>query len=70
MVISLSEIPVTLLLSTLRDRIIQHLSSAVPASRLRLAFGNKMLTNANSLASYNIEDEDLLTLSVRDAKKK
>jgi len=68
--VTIPELPVTLLLSTLRDRIIQYLSSSVPASRLRLAYGNKMLTNMNSLASYNIEDEDVLTLSVRDAKKK
>jgi len=68
--VTVPDLPVTLLLSTLRDRIIQHLSSTVPASRLRLAFGNKMLTNANSIASYNLEDEDVLALSVRDAKKK
>ena len=42
----------------------------MPLSRIMLSFGGKMLTNANTLASYNLEDEDLLVLSVRDAKKK
>ena len=29
-----------------------------------------MLTNANTIASYNLEDEDIVTVSVRDTKKK
>lgn len=46
------------------------MGSSVPLSRLVLYFDGKMLANANTLALYNIEDEDMLTLHVRDAKKK
>lgn len=68
--VTVPDLPLNLLISTLRDRILQHTGSAVPASRIRLAYDNKMLTNANTLASYNLEDEDLLVLSVRDPKKR
>jgi splicing factor 3A subunit 1 len=69
-VVTLPEIPVTFLVSTLRDHIMRHIDSSVPLSRIVLSFNGKMLTNANTLASYNIEDEDLLVMTVREAKKK
>ena len=69
-VVTVPDLPLNLLISTLRDRILQHTGSAVPASRIRLAYDSKMLTNANTLASYNLEDEDLLVLSVREAKRR
>ncbi|KAH8117529.1 Pre-mRNA splicing factor PRP21 like protein-domain-containing protein [Phellopilus nigrolimitatus] len=69
-VVTLGEVPVTFLVSTLRDHVVRQMGSSVPLSRIMLSFGGKMLTNANTLASYNIEDEDLLVLGVRDAKKK
>lgn len=59
-VVSVPDLPLSLLISILRDRILQHPGSAVPASRTRLACDNKTFTNANTLASYNLEDEDLL----------
>ena len=69
-VVTVPDLPLNLLISTLRDRILQHTGSAVSASKIRLAYAGKILTNANTLASYNLEDEDLLVLSVRDQKKK
>lgn len=69
-VVTLPEIPVTYLVSTLRDQVARTSGSSMPLSRIMLSFNGKMLTNANTLASYNIEDEDLLVLSLRDAKKK
>jgi len=68
-VLTIPDLPVTLLVSTLRDRIVQHTGS-VPVSRIRLSYAGRMLTNQNTIASYNIEDEDLIVLSVRDPKKK
>lgn len=59
-----------LLVSTLRDRILQHTGSSVAASKIRLSYGGKMLTNAHTIASYNLEHEDSLVLHVRDPKKK
>ncbi|KAL5490470.1 PRP21 [Sanghuangporus weigelae] len=69
-VVTLPEIPVTYLVSTLRDHLARTIGSSMPLSRIMLSFNGKMLTNANTLASYNIEDEDLVVLSLRDAKKR
>jgi splicing factor 3A subunit 1 len=69
-VVTTPELPLNLLVSTLRDRILQHTESSLPTSRIRLAYAGKMLTNANSIASFNLEDEDVLVLSVSNARKK
>ncbi|KAN0105430.1 SF3a splicing factor complex subunit [Russula decolorans] len=69
-IVSIPELPLNLLVSTLRDRIIAATGSALSAGRLLLSYNGKMLTNRNTIASYNLEDDDLLVLSVRDPKKK
>lgn len=69
-VVTLPDLPLNLLVSTLRDRILQHTGSIVGASKIRLAYDGKMLTNMQTIAVYNLEDEDLIVLSVRDDKKK
>jgi len=69
-VVTIPDLPLNLLVSTLRDRFRQHTGSAVPTSRIRLSYLGKMLTNSTSIASYNLEDEDQLVLSLSDVKKK
>ena len=69
-IVTIPDLPLNLLVSTLRDRILQHTGSTVPASRIRLSYMGKMLTNSTSIATSNLEDEDLLLFSVRDAKKR
>ncbi|KDQ59456.1 hypothetical protein JAAARDRAFT_191976 [Jaapia argillacea MUCL 33604] len=69
-IVVIPDLPLNLFVSTLRDRILQVTGSSVAASKIRLSQGGKMLTNANSIGSYNLEDEDLVVLSVRDPKKK
>lgn len=69
-VITIPELPLNLLVSTLRDRIIQHTGSTVGASKIRLSYAGKMLTNGQTVAVYNLEDEDLVVATVRDEKKK
>ncbi|KAF5386756.1 hypothetical protein D9615_001817 [Tricholomella constricta] len=69
-VTTIPDLPLDLLVSTLRDRILRHIDSTVGASRIRLSYDGKMLTNSSSIASYNLEDEDLLVFSLRDVKKK
>lgn len=69
-IVTIPDLPLNLLVSTLRERILQHTGSSLPASRLRLSYAGKMLTNSNTIASHNLEDEDLVVLSVRDQKKK
>jgi len=69
-IVTIPDLPMNLLVSTLRDRILQHTGSTVPASKIRLSYLGKMLTNSTNLAAPNLEDEDLLVFSVRDARKK
>ncbi|KAJ8481239.1 hypothetical protein ONZ51_g6135 [Trametes cubensis] len=69
-VVTIPDLPLNLLVSTLRDRILQHTGSIVGTSKIRLSYGGKMLTNMQTIAVYNLEDEDLVVLSVRDEKKK
>jgi splicing factor 3A subunit 1 len=67
--ITLPDVPLTLFVGTLRDRILQQTGSALGASKIRLSLGGKMLTNANTIASYNLEEDDVLVLSVTTKKK-
>jgi splicing factor 3A subunit 1 len=67
--VTIGDLPLTTLVTTLRDRILKSTGSAVSASKIRLSYAGKMLTNMNSIASYNLEDEDMLVLSVRDQRK-
>lgn len=69
-VVTLSEIPVKYFVSTLRDHIVRQTGGSIPSGRIMLSYNGKPLRNSDSLAVYNLEDEDMLTLSVRDAKKK
>ncbi|KZT11481.1 uncharacterized protein LAESUDRAFT_809403 [Laetiporus sulphureus 93-53] len=68
-VITIPDVPVNLLVAALRDRIVQH-TGTLPVSSMRLAYAGRMLTNANTLASYNVEDEELITLSVQQKKRR
>jgi len=67
---TLQDLPLTLLISTLRDRLLTHIEGTLPASRVKFSFGSRVLTNANTLASYNFDDGDLVKMEVREAKKK
>ncbi|KAJ8517550.1 hypothetical protein ONZ45_g5272 [Pleurotus djamor] len=69
-VITIQDLPLNFFVSTLRDRIVQATGSAVPVSRIRLSHTDKTLTNSSTIASYNLEDEDLLVVGIRDPKKK
>ncbi|KAH7877687.1 Pre-mRNA splicing factor PRP21 like protein-domain-containing protein [Lentinula edodes] len=69
-IVTVPDLPLNLLVSTLRERIIQHIGSSVNVSRIRLSYAGKMLTNKSTIASYNMEDEELVTLTLGDAKKK
>ena len=69
-IVTVPDLPLNLLVSTLRDRILQHTGSSISASRIRLSYQGKMLTNSSSIAVSNLEHEDLLVFSVRDQKKK
>ncbi|KZV70464.1 hypothetical protein PENSPDRAFT_752522 [Peniophora sp. CONT] len=69
-IITINEIPVNYLVSTLRERITGAVDSALAPGKVRIAFGGAMMSNGNTIASYNLEDEDVLTASVQENKKK
>lgn len=62
--VTLPDLPLNLLVSTLRDRILQATGSSLPTSKMRLAYEGKMLTNSSTIAQFNLEDEDLVVLSL------
>ncbi|KAI0708399.1 hypothetical protein C8Q76DRAFT_695799 [Earliella scabrosa] len=62
-VIKIPELPLNLLVST-------HTSSTVGASKIRLSYGGKLLMNSQSIAVYNLEDEDFVVAAVCDGKEK
>jgi len=68
--ITLADLPLTMLVGMLRDRISAQAKSNVPGGRMKLSIGSKVLTNAQTLASYNLDDGDVVVLAIRDAKKK
>ncbi|KAH9001730.1 Pre-mRNA splicing factor PRP21 like protein-domain-containing protein [Lactarius akahatsu] len=69
-IVTIADLPLNLFVSTLRDRIIATTGSSLSAGKLILSYNGKMLTNRNTIASYNLEEDDLLVLTVRDQKKK
>ena len=68
--VSIQDVPLTALVSTLRDRITGQLDSKVPYSRIRLQMGNTTLTNSKTLASYNVMDGEEISFELREVKKK
>lgn len=69
-VIKVSDIPMNLLVSSLRDRILSATESTLSASKIRLSYCGKMLTNASTIALYNMEDEELVHMTVSAERKK
>lgn len=69
-VATVPDLALTLFVSTLRERIIRHLDSTLAAGRVKLTYTGKLLTNQQTIASYNLEDGDTLVLSIREVKKK
>ncbi|KAG9095337.1 SF3a splicing factor complex subunit [Ceratobasidium sp. 370] len=68
--IQVPDLPLTLLIGTLRDRV-QHIAGTpLGVSRMRFSYNGKPLTSNQTLASYNLGEGDLIVLDVRDQKKK
>ena len=64
-VISIPDLPVNTLFSTVRERIKRIVDADLPISRLRLDYGQKVMSNASTMASVNLDEGDMLVLSVR-----
>ena len=64
-VISIPDLPVNTLFSTLRERIKRVVDADLPISRLRLDYNGKVMTNNATMASVNLDEGDMLVLVVR-----
>jgi splicing factor 3A subunit 1 len=69
-IIEIPDMPVTYMVSTLRDRIVKIVDAPLPMSKMQLAYGNLNLKNQATLAATNLDDGDLIVLSMKDAKKR
>lgn len=69
-VLTVPELPLNFLVSTLRDRIAKLVDAPLPISRMKLDYGPKTLGNSSTLASVNLEDGDTITLTIRDNRKR
>ncbi|KAM0750422.1 hypothetical protein T439DRAFT_289553 [Meredithblackwellia eburnea MCA 4105] len=67
-VISLEEIPLTLLAGVLRDRV--AVKVGLPIGKQKLTYKGRILANSTTLAALNFEDGDEVVVSIKDAKKK
>ncbi|KAI9457750.1 hypothetical protein BJY52DRAFT_1223673 [Lactarius psammicola] len=65
-IVTITDLPLNLFVSTLRDRIIAATGSTLSPGKLILSYNGKMLTNRSTIANCNLEEDDLLVLSVRD----
>ncbi|KAH9035438.1 hypothetical protein EDB84DRAFT_1660685 [Lactarius hengduanensis] len=61
-IVTIADLPLNPLVSTLRDRIIATTGSSLSAGKPILSYNGKVLTNRNTIASYNLEEDDLLVL--------
>ncbi|CAE6520816.1 unnamed protein product [Rhizoctonia solani] len=66
--VAVPDLPLTLLISTLRDRVQHIVGSSLGASWMRFSYNGKPLTNNQTLASYNLGEGDLIVLDVRKKK--
>lgn len=64
-IISIPDLPVKTLFSTVRERIKRVVDADLPISRLRLDYGAKVMSNSSTLASVNLDDGDELVLVVK-----
>lgn len=64
-VLSIPDVPVNTLFSTVRDRIKRALEAELPISRMRIEYNGTIMNNQSSLASLNIGDGDMVTMSLK-----
>lgn len=64
-IITIPDLPLNFLVSSLRDRIASIVGAQLPISRMRFDYGVKVLSNASTLASVNLDDGDMIVLSIR-----
>jgi splicing factor 3A subunit 1 len=69
-IIEVPELPLNYTVSTLRDRIVKIIDAPLPMSKMQLSYGNANLKNGATLAATNLDDGDLIMLTMKDVKRK
>jgi len=64
-IITVPDLPVATLFSTVRERIKRVVDADLPVSRIRLDYEGKIMSNGSTLASVNLDEGDLLVMSIR-----
>ncbi len=64
-IITVEDIPVNFLVSTLRERIKNIIDAPLPISRMKIDYGVKTLSNSSTLAGMNIGEGDMVSMSIR-----
>lgn len=64
-IITVPDLPVNTLFSTLRERIARVIDADLPLSRLKLDYNGKTMNNKNTLASVNLDETDVVVMSIR-----
>ncbi|KAL1407197.1 SF3a splicing factor complex subunit [Vanrija albida] len=64
-IVSIPDLHVNTLFSTLRERIKRALDADLPISRLRIDYNSKVMSNGATLASVNLDDGDMVVMAVR-----
>jgi splicing factor 3A subunit 1 len=64
-VISIEDLPVATLFSTLRQRIKRAVDADLPISRIKLDYNGKTMNNKATMASVNLDDGEMIVMSIR-----
>ena len=64
-VIVVPDLPVNTLFSTLRERIKMVVDADLPISRMQLSYEGKTMNNKFSMASVNLDEGDMVTLTLK-----
>lgn len=64
-IISLEDVPVNTLFSSIREKIRSALNADLPISRMRIEYEGRVMNNGSSLASVNIGEGDLVSMTLK-----
>jgi splicing factor 3A subunit 1 len=64
-IINVPDLPVRTFWSTVRERIKRVVDADLPISRIKLDFEGKTMNNSTSMAGVNLEEGDLVVMSIR-----
>jgi len=64
-ILSLENVPVNTLFSSIRERIKSALNADLPISRMRIEYEGRVMNNGSSLASVNIGEGDLVSMTLK-----